>query len=114
MPVAAGLQSAPDPAWPLQPLTMGPLDLLWHLVNLVLPALALGALAAGLAKLLWRQALAGVAWKRLAAHAAAASTLALLAGLVISGRDGRMATYGAMVLACAGGLWWAGFGPGRR
>jgi len=25
-----------------------------------------------------------------------------------------MATYGAMTLACAVALWWAGFGPGRR
>jgi hypothetical protein len=37
-----------------------------------------------------------------------------LAGLVISGRDGRMVTYAAMTLACALALWWAGFGPGRR
>ena len=90
------------------------LDVLWHLSNLLAPALALGLLAAGLIKLLWRQALAGVRWQRLAAFAVAAALLALLAGLVLGGRDGRMATYGAMVLACALALWWAGFGPGRR
>jgi hypothetical protein len=32
-----------------------------------------------------------------------------VAGLVAFGRDGRMATYGGMVLACALALWWAGF-----
>jgi putative Mn2+ efflux pump MntP len=90
------------------------LDVLWHVCNLLAPALALGLLAASLSKLLWRQALAAVRWRRLAAHAVAASLLALLAGLALSGRDGRMATYIAMVLACALALWWAGFGPGRR
>jgi hypothetical protein len=32
----------------------------------------------------------------------------------VFGRDGMMATYGAMVLASALALLWAGFGPGRR
>jgi hypothetical protein len=36
--------------------------------------------------------------------------VALLGGLVLSGRDGRMATYAAMVLANAAALGWAGFG----
>jgi hypothetical protein len=93
---------------------MGPLDALWHLLNLLLPAAGLGLIAASLAKLLWRAALAQVAWRRLAGWASAAAGLALLAGLVLTGRDGRMATYAAMVLCSALALWWAGFGPGRR
>ena len=88
---------------------MGPLDALWHLSNLIAPGLALGMVSAALAKLLWRRELAAVPWRRLAGWAAVASTVALLAGLVITGRDGRMGTYGAMVLACASALWWAGF-----
>lgn len=92
---------------------MGPLDALWHLLNLLAPALALGLIGASLAKLLWRSALAGVPWRRLVGWGVAASLLALLAGLVISGRDGRMATYAAMVLANALALWWAGFGRPR-
>ncbi|MFY9511517.1 MAG: hypothetical protein WAQ05_11155 [Rubrivivax sp.] len=88
---------------------MGPLDALWHLLNFVLPGLALGALAAAGAKLLWRRELAAVAWKRLARDAAIANTLVLVAGLVITRHDGRMATYAAMVLACAVTLWWRGF-----
>jgi hypothetical protein len=82
---------------------MGPLDALMHLGNLFLPGVALGALAAALAKLLWRRELAPVSFQRLAVPAALAF-----------GRDGKMATYAGMVLACALTLWWRGFGPGRR
>jgi len=52
--------------------------------------------------------------RRLGMWASAAGLAALVAGLVVFGRDGKMATYGAMVIACAAGLWWAGWGPGRR
>lgn len=93
---------------------MGPLDALWHLGNLFVPALALGALSAALAKLLWRRELAAAGWLRLAGPACAANAAVTLAGLVLTGRDGKMATYGAMVVACAVTLWWRGFGPGRR
>jgi uncharacterized membrane protein len=92
---------------------MGPIDAFWHLSNLFLPALLLGALAAALAKLLWRRELAGVRWRRLATAAAMAAAAVVLLGLVVFGRDGRMATYAGMVLATAGALWWRGFGPGR-
>ena len=93
---------------------MGPLDALMHLGNLFLPGVALGALAAALAKLLWRKELAPVSFKRLALPAALAAAAVTLAGLVVFGRDGKMATYAGMVLACALTLWWRGFGPGRR
>jgi vacuolar-type H+-ATPase subunit I/STV1 len=88
---------------------MGPIDAFWHFANLIAPGLGLGLIAAALAKLLWRRELAAVPWRRLATWAASASIVALLAGLVISGRDGRMGTYGAMVMACAAALWWTGF-----
>jgi hypothetical protein len=90
------------------------LQVVWHVSNLFVPALALGALAAGLSKLLWRRELASVRWLRLAGPASAACAAVVLAGLLLFGRDGKMATYGAMVLACAVTLWWQGFGPGRR
>jgi uncharacterized membrane protein len=92
---------------------MGPIDAFWHLSNLFLPALLLGALAAALAKLMWRRELASVPWRRLATVAAAAAAAVVLLGLVVFGGDGRMATYAGMVLATAGALWWRGFGPGR-
>ncbi len=93
---------------------MGPLDALMHLGNLFLPGVALGLLAAALAKLLWRRELAPVSFRRLALPAALAAAAVTLAGLVVFGRDGKMATYAGMVLACALTLWWRGFGPGRR
>lgn len=93
---------------------MDALDAFWHLANLFVPAVALAALTTALAKLLWRRDLAGVPWLRLALVAAAAGALVTVGGLVLSGRDGRMATYGALVLANALALWWFGFGPGRR
>ena len=72
-------------------------DAFWHITNFFAPALFLGR---GL---------------RLWAWASGASALAAVAGLVVFGQDGRMATYAAMVVACAVGLWWAGFrGGGKR
>jgi hypothetical protein len=93
---------------------MGPLDVVWHLGNLFVPALALAALTAAAAKLLWRRDLAGVAWQRLAGWPALANAATVLAGLAVFGQDGKMATYAAMVLACTVTLWWLAFGPGRR
>ncbi len=89
--------------------SVGPIDAFWHLANLFLPSLMLGALSAALAKLLWRRELGRVRWAPLAGAAAAAAALVALAGLIVFGRDGRIATYAAMVLACALALWWRGF-----
>jgi len=85
---------------------MGPLDLLWHLTNLFVPAIGLGLVSAGLAKLFWRRALASVPYWRLAGSTAAVGAIVTVAGLVITGQDGRMLTYAAMVLAAATVLWW--------
>ena len=82
----------------------------WHLAGFVAPALGVAALTAGMAKLVWRQELAPLRWWRLARAASAAGTLVLVAGLVGFGHDGRLATYAAMVVACAIVLWWMGFG----
>jgi hypothetical protein len=92
---------------------LGPLDALDHVVNLLLPALGVGAIGAGLAKLDWRRELSGVRWTRLAASAVAAGACVTVAGLILFGHDGRMETYGAMVLAASLALLWAGFGRGR-
>lgn len=88
---------------------MGPIDAFLHLVNFFAPALGVALIATLMAKGLWRRELAGVAWHRLAAWAALAGALALLAGLVTFGRDGKMASYGLLVAASALALWWAGF-----
>lgn len=92
---------------------MGPIDGLWHLLNFFAPALFVGSSAAAAAKLLWRRELAAVGWRRLATWGSGAGALVLVAGLVGFGRDGKMATYAAMVLATAAALWWAGFARRR-
>jgi hypothetical protein len=93
---------------------VGPIDALWHLLNFFAPAFGVGLLTALTAKLLWRRSLKSASLKRLSVWAVTGSALALLTGLIVFGSDGKMLTYGAMVLACALSVWWAGFGPRRR
>ena len=88
---------------------MGPIDALLHLANFFAPALGVGLLAAGLTKLLWWRDLRSVSWLRLTRWATLGSTVALVAGLVLLGRDGKMLTYGGMILLSALGLAWAGW-----
>ncbi|MDT7837502.1 hypothetical protein [Aquabacterium sp. OR-4] len=88
---------------------MGPIDAFWHLLNLFGPAIGMGLIAPTLAKLLWRSALRSVPWRELAGWTAAVCAAVLLAGLVVFGRDGRMTTYVALVLATAAVLGWRGF-----
>jgi hypothetical protein len=92
---------------------MGPIDAFWHLLNFFIPALGLGCLGAAVAKGLWRRELASVAWRRLAFWGTASGAGALLAGLLLFGRDGRMATYALLVGATALAFWGAGCRPTR-
>ena len=89
---------------------MDPWDAFLHLANFFMPALGVGLISALLSKVLWHGQLKGVGLMRLASWAALAGALVLVGGLVLFGHDGKMATYGGMVLACAAGLWWAGWG----
>jgi len=93
---------------------MGPLDILWHGLNLIAPAFGVAAIAAAAAKLLWRTGLHDVPWRRLAGWSAVIGAATLWGGLAVFGRDGKMASYAAMLLACALSLWAVGFGWGRR
>ena len=81
------------------------MNLFWHLANFVLPAVGVGALTAALCKLLWRRSLARTPWFTLAWQASAAGLAVLVAGLVITGHDGRMITYAGLVVACAAVPW---------
>ena len=81
--------------------------LLNHLFNFVLPALAVGCLLAALAPLLMEKARPHHSWLTQAAINSAAGLLVLLVGLLLFGHDGKMATYAAMVLACASSQWCA-------
>ena len=74
-------------------------DALWHGLNFLWPAIGTAVIAASAVKVLWRHELRGVLWRRLAAAAAAAGVAASVVGLVAFAEDGRMATYGMLVLA---------------
>jgi hypothetical protein len=87
---------------------------IWHLLNFFASAAGIGLFASLMAKLLWRHQLAGAAWWRLWLFASVGAAGVAIGGLVYFGRDGKMATYAGMVLACALGLWWAGFRRGAR
>ncbi len=93
---------------------MGPIDALIHLLNFFAPALGVGLLASLLVKLFWRRALATVPMRRLLPWSVGAGAISSLVGLVLFGSDGAMATYAMLVLACASGLWWAGFARRSR
>lgn len=87
---------------------MGPLDLLLHLLNFLAPALSVALLLTGLARLIMKKQAAAPAWYAQAAINFVAGLVALAAGLAVFGRDGKMATYAALVLACAASQWLAG------
>ncbi|HEX2540895.1 MAG TPA: hypothetical protein VHM00_07410 [Caldimonas sp.] len=86
----------------------------WHIAGFLVTPLVLGGLSAFAARLLWRRDMSGCSVWRLWAWASTAAALASFAGLMVSGRDGQMATYAAMVLASAVALWWMGFRSAGR
>lgn len=81
---------------------------LWHLLNFAAPPVFTGLLASSMAKLVWRREMAGRPLIRLWLWSAGLALLAAILALAVLGRDGKIANYSAMVLACAAGLWWAG------
>ena len=84
--------------------------LLDHLLNFLAPALVVGILVALAAPLIVRKTRPDHSWLKQAAINCVACALALLAGLWFFGNDGKMATYAAMVLACATSQWVAAKG----
>ena len=81
-------------------------DLIWHLAGFLLPAVFVGLIASAGVALLWRRAVRQVGWARLLAASCLACLVAAVLSLVVTGRDGTMAGYGAMVVACAVAQWW--------
>jgi hypothetical protein len=79
--------------------------LLDHLLNFVAPAWAVGLLVAAVAPMVMKRARPHHSWLTQGAINSGAGVLALLVGLALFGRDGKMATYTAMVLACASSQW---------
>lgn len=87
---------------------MGLFDAINHLLNFLLPALGMALLVPSLARLVWWKALRSAGWLRQVSWAAALNALILLAGLLLTGRDGAMLTYAGLVLASALTVWWTG------
>jgi hypothetical protein len=85
--------------------SMAPLDLPDHLLNFVAPAFSVGFMCAALGRLAMRRAPGAPAWWVQGAINFAVGVAVLAAGLIIFGRDGKMATYAALVAACGTSQW---------
>ncbi len=83
---------------------MGPIDFLVHLTSFLAPALFLGLSLPLAARVVLRNSRGGRFWLQAGLVALAAAAV-LAGGLWWSGRDGRMGTYAAMVLAAASAQW---------
>lgn len=78
--------------------------LILHLFNFVLPALAMAALMPWAGYWVIRSSRAVPVRRRMAVHALCGVGV-LVAGLVLQGHDGQMATYAALVLVAATTEW---------
>lgn len=93
---------------------MGPLDILFHLLNFVAPAAAVSLLLSMANGVLGGAAARrGDVWRRCLVNFIVGS-LVLVAGLALLGRDGKMMTYLALVLAIASSEWWLTGDPFKR
>jgi Co/Zn/Cd efflux system component len=81
-------------------------DLLNHLFNFALPAIALGIMVPLFSRLIWRKTPVKRPLKSQMLITSLAGLAVLFAGLVIFSTDGKMATYGALVLVAALCQWW--------
>lgn len=81
------------------------LDFFLHLLNLLAPALFLSVVLAGGARLVWRKKAHLLPWYHMASVNALLGILVLALGLVLSGQDGRVATYACLVLAMGTCQW---------
>lgn len=91
---------------------MGPLELLNHLLNFLAPAVAVGILLALAGRFFGKKMPAAPGFIAQAAINCVAGALALGVGLVVFGRDGKVASYGLMLAAVATSQWLAS--RGRR
>ena len=87
---------------------MGPLELLLHLLSFAAPALVVALLVAAAARVVLPAAARPSSWWLNVTINAMAGVFVLAAGLWAFGRDGKMATYAALVLAVATVQWLSG------
>lgn len=79
-----------------------------HVLNFLLPAVAMALLVPSLARLVWWKSLASAGWWRQVQVAALFNVGVLVLGMLVLGRDGAMWTYAALVLSSALVVWWTG------
>ena len=84
---------------------MGPLDIVNHLFNFVAPAAAIALVLVLCGGLIGSRSPLAMAWWVRLGILFAVGVAVLAAGLVVLGRDGKMLTYAALVLACATCQW---------
>ena len=84
---------------------MGAFDFFLHLAGFLAPAAGVALLVSLLARVLMPAISVPGSWLASLAIDFIAGSAALLAGLWLFGRDGKMLTYGALVLACASSQW---------
>lgn len=89
---------------------MAPLTLLNHLLNFAAPAAALALALALWGRFLMPKSASRLSWWVRAAIVFIVGCAALAAGLWYFGRDGKMATYAALVLSMATAQWLLGRG----
>ena len=87
---------------------MGPIDLSIHLLSFAAPAFAVALLVTLLARLILARGPQRIGWGSAFALNFIAGLVTLGAGLWFFGRDGKMATYAAMVLVVATCQWLSG------
>ena len=80
-------------------------DLFWHVAGFAAPALMLAPAMVLMGRFFGKKSAAALAWPAQAAINLIVCLGVLAAGLVLSGHDGRMATYAALVLASASTQW---------
>jgi hypothetical protein len=86
---------------------MGLLDQLNHLLNFLAPAIVVGVVLAAVGPYFGKKSPSAPAAAAQAAINFIAGAVALALGLWFFGRDGKMATYAAMLVASASCQWWA-------
>ncbi|MGD9774743.1 hypothetical protein [Diaphorobacter sp.] len=76
-----------------------------HVLNFAAPALAVAVLLVACSHVFMRNMAKSKGWIAPVAINFAVGCMALVAGLVLLGRDGKMAAYAGLVLACATSQW---------
>lgn len=85
---------------------MSVVDLFWHLMGFAAPAFALAPAMVLASRVFGHRSARSPSWMVQTAINFAVCLAVLAAGLVLTGHDGRMATYAALVLASAACQTW--------